>query len=343
MKEENSQITLLEKLGVNKNKNAVIIGIILLAIIVVIPFAVANNYFVSLITNCLIFGAFGLAWNLIGGYGGQVSWCHCAFVAIGGYTSILMFNMLGVSPFISMPVGMIISYIVATGIGAVSFRYRGPFFSITTIAFGEIVRILLLHFEGFTNGSRGISVQYSDPSFFKLMFADDKPFYFIMLVVVLLMVFITGILEKSKIGYYLRTIKDDEDASISIGINTGKVKLQAFQISAVLTSALGTIYAFYTTFYEPNTICSLDMAVKIGSIAIVGGVATKWGPLLGAFIVIPLTELASAVLGAAGGAQLLYGLALIIVVLFQPSGVIQLLRQVSDKIAKRKKTKEIPQ
>ena len=306
-------------------RNAAISAVLIL-IALVIPLFVRTNYTITVLVNCFAFGAFGLAWNLISGYGGQVSWCHSSFAAIGAYTSILAYDKLGISPFISLIPSIMIAYILATVIGSISFRYRGPFFSITTIALGEIVRVLLLYFVNFTGGSRGISVRYTAPSFWNLMFQNNTPCYYIMLAAVIGMIVISLSFERSKIGYYLRSINADEDAAIYLGINTGRVKLQAFQISAVLTAALGVLYGFFQTFIEPNTICSVDLSVKIGSVAIVGGVGTPWGAAIGAFVIILLTELATTVLGSSGGAQLMYGLALIIVVIFQPKGISHLFK-----------------
>lgn len=289
-----------------------------------LPLFISSNYYITVLVNCCIFGALGLAWNLISGYGGQVSWCHSAYVTIGAYCGIMLYNDLGLSPFISMFAAMALAWMLSTVIGKVSFRYRGPFFSITTIAMGEIIRVLLLYFVDFTNGARGISVRYTSPNFWNLLFADNVPFYYISLGAVVLMIVVTKLFERSKTGYYLRAIKDDEDAAISLGIHTGKVKLKASQISAMLTAMLGVIYAFFLTFVEPNTICSVDLSIKIGSVAIVGGMGSSWGAVLGAFVMLPMAEVASVVLGSAGGAQLLYGLALVVVVIFQPKGLVYL-------------------
>ena len=285
------------------------------------PLFVKSNYVITTMVNCLFFGALGVAWNLISGYGGQVSWCHSAYVTIGAYTGILMYIRLGVSPFITMFVAMFLALLISTLIGKISFRYRGPFFSITTIALGEIIRVLLLYFVDFTGGSRGISVRYTKPNFWFLLFKDNIPFYYIGIALVIIMIIAANVFTKSKTGYYLRAIKDDEDAAVSLGIPTNRVKLTACQISAMLTAMIGVFYAFFLTFVEPNTICSVDLSIKIGSTAIVGGMTSTWGPILGAFVIIPLTELASIILGSSGGSQLLYGLALVIIVIFQPKGL----------------------
>lgn len=303
-------------------RTSVFVAAAIIAILAfLLPLFISSNYYVTVLVNCLMFGSIGLAWNLISGYGGQVSWCHSVFVTIGAYTGIILYSRFTLSPFISMFLAAGLAWVLSSIIGKVSFRYRGPFFSITTIALSEIVRVLLLYFVDFTNGARGISVRYTSPNFWYLLFPNNKPFYYIGIVVVIAMIVFSKFFERSKTGYYLRAIKEDEDAAISLGIRTGKVKQTAFQISAMLTAALGVIYAFFLTFVEPNTICSVDLSIKIGSVAIVGGIGSSWGAILGAFVIIPLTELASVLLGSSGGTQLLYGLALVIVVIFQPRGL----------------------
>ena len=303
-------------------------------IILLLPLFIQSNYIISVAVTCFLYSCFGVCWNMISGYGGQISWCHAVFVSIGAYTTILMNNRLGWSPFVAIPVSMAIALIASTGIGKISFRYRGPFFSITTIAFAEIVRVLLLNFRDFTGGSAGITRPYLGASLWHLMFENDTPFYYISFGLLALVVFITYQFEKSKTGYYLKAIKGDEDAAISLGINTSRIKLTAFQLSAVLTAAIGVFYASFINYVQPNTVCGMDFSVKIGSVVIVGGLGTVWGSMVGAFILIPLIELANVLLGAQGGSQLLYGLALIAVVIIQPKGVIYLFSKESRKSAR---------
>lgn len=298
------------------------IGIVVFfAILLAFPLLGTSNYLITVGVNCLIFACFGLSWNLISGYGGQISWCHSSFAAIGAYTSVILFNRMGISPFLSLPLGMLLSFVLSTIIGFISFRYRGPFFSITTIALAELVRVLILHFADLTQGSRGINIKFS-ASFVNLLFSSNTPYFYIMIVLLAIMIVVTNIFEKSKTGYYLRLIANDEDAAITLGVPTSKVKLRTLQLSAILMSALGTFYAFFMMFIDPNVIAGLDLSIKIGSVAIIGGIATAWGPVVGAFIIIPLIELANVLLGQSGAAQFLYGAGIVLVVVLQPKGVL---------------------
>lgn len=299
-----------------------------------VPFAVKTNYVISILTYCLAFAAFGSAWNLIGGYGGQISWCHSAFVAIGAYTGYICLKFFSLSPWLTMPIGMVISFLFATLIGYGTFKLTGAYFSLSTMAFAEILRILLLYFKNQTGGAAGIYVSYTGQTLKNLAFDNDIPFYYLMLAVLLIVIVIVSIFEKTKTGNYLRVIKEDETAALSLGIEAFKVKLTAFQLSAVIASAVGVIYGFFLGFVDPISVCGNDFAVKIGLVAIIGGLGNLMGPVLGAFIIVPLTEFASILFGARGGSQLLYGLGIILIVLFMPDGLIQVFKYFTKKPGK---------
>lgn len=297
--------------------------LVFLAAALLPPLFISRNYIMSVLVTCLMFAAMGFAWNIIGGYGGHVAWCHSAFIAVGAYTCFILYNQAGVSPFLSMPLGMLICYVFATIMGKVTLQYRGPFFAISTIVFVELLRVALLYFSGLTNGSSGIVIAYTEENFWDLLFKNDTPYYYISLVLLLLCILVTRLFLNSKTGHYLQTIKGDQDAAQSLGIDIGKVKLHAFQLSAVMTSVVGAVYALFITYIEPATIASTDLAIRIGAVVIIGGMGKFWGPLLGAFVVIPLSELALQVFPE-GGAQLFYGLLLIVIMLLIPGGILSL-------------------
>ncbi|MDO4273833.1 MAG: branched-chain amino acid ABC transporter permease [Eubacteriales bacterium] len=297
-------------------------GYVLLAAALLLPAFTPGNYVISNLVNCMFFGAMAGCWNIIGGYGGQVSWCHASFIAMGAYANFILSTELGLSPFVSIPVGMIAAAVIATVIGYATFRLHGPYFSIATIACCEAIRVLIQHFDTVTKGAAGMYVTYRKSDFWALTFANDIPFYYIALVILLLVVFITYMFTKSKTGYYLSAIKGDETAAESLGIETFKVKLKAFQISAMMASLVGCFYASFLTYIAPTSTASFDLSMKIGVVAIVGGVASLWGPVIGGFVVILLIEATSVLFGAAGGSQMVYGLLLMLVIIFKPEGII---------------------
>ncbi|MDR2655367.1 MAG: branched-chain amino acid ABC transporter permease [Oscillospiraceae bacterium] len=300
---------------------------ILLAFVVFLflfPRMSSSNYIVSIGVTFCTFACLGVSWNIIGGYAAQISWCHSSFVAIGAYTGFLLFNHFGISPWISVFAGTGISAVAALIIGSISFRLRGPFFSLCTIAFAEIMRVWLLFQKNLTQGANGLVITFKQESFVNLMFRKDDAFYYILLVMLILYMLISWLLQRSRPGYYLRAIKVDEDAAESLGIKTHRIKLFAFVLSAVMTSAVGTIYAFFLTYIDPASISSMDLATRIGTMAVVGGAGTLFGPMVGALALVPLSELANVLLGSSGSGMLLYGGLMIIVIIFRRGGIVSL-------------------
>ncbi|MCL2865450.1 MAG: branched-chain amino acid ABC transporter permease [Lachnospiraceae bacterium] len=311
-----------------------IVMLIAFLFFLILPTFIESNYIITVLIKCMAFAVFGMAWNIIGGYGAQVSWASASFVAIGAYTNFIMQVELSISPFLSIPVGMLLSFLFATLIGYGTFRLRGAYFAIATIAFAEAFRGVLQYFSGLTRGSAGMFITYRGNNFLALSFSNDRPFYFIFLVLVIISLIVSRLFIKSKTGYYLGCIKGDEDAAETLGIETFKVKLKAFQISAIMMSVAGAFYASFLTFISPISTASFNLSVMIGIVAIVGGTATLWGPVLGAFIIVPLIELSGVLLGAAGASNVLYGLLLVVMVMFRPSGLITILYALFDKIKK---------
>ncbi len=311
-----------------------ILGGVLLLIALVLPAFIKGNYIISNLVNCMFFACMAGCWNIIGGYGGQVSWCHASFIAMGAYANFIMNTELGVSPFVSIPVGMVIAVIIATVIGYSTFRLHGPYFSIATIACGEAIRVLIQYFDRFTKGAAGMYATYRKPDFFALTFANDIPFYYIVLILLLLVILVTYLFTKSKTGYYLSAIKGDETAAESLGIETFQVKLRAFQLSAMMSAVVGCFYASYLTYIAPVSTASFDLSMKIGVVAIVGGVASLFGPVIGGFVVILLIEATSVLFGAVGGSQMVYGILLMLVIIFKPEGIIGFFRK-DDQSNKR--------
>jgi len=313
-----------------------------LAILLILPFFITSNYIIAVLVNCMAFAVFAVAWNIIGGYGNQVSWASAAFVAVGAYTNFIMAIQFGISPFLSLPIGMVLSYALATFIGYGSFRLRGAYFAIATIAFAEAFRsiIQIRQLREVTRGTIGLFITYRGNDFWRLSFSNDRPFYYMFIVLLALSLLFCNWFVKSKTGYYLSCIKGDEDAAESLGIETFKIKLRAFQASAVMMSVGGAFYASFLTFISPASTASFNLSIMIGIAAIIGGVGTLWGPVLGAFIIVPLIEIAGILLGAAGASNVLYGLLLVVMVMFRPGGLITFLYALRDKIRKRAMSKQ---
>ncbi len=292
-------------------------------VVLIFPLVVHVPYYIHTMFMFFLFATMGLAWNLIGGYGAQLSLGHSAFFAIGAYTSVLLAGDFNITPWVGGGVGMVLACLAAIIIGVPCFRLRGPYFALATIAAAEIIRILLLHFQHLTGGANGIPLPFHGANFLFLQFATEGPYYYLALLLLVVVFAIVHRMKKQKIGRYLAAVREDQDAAESLGVRSDRVKLTAFVVSAAITAACGVFYAFSVGYIDPDSVASVNLSVEIAVVVIVGGINTLWGPVLGASVVIALTELTNMFLGSFHGAGLvLYGLLLIVVVLAKPAGLI---------------------
>jgi len=281
------------------------------------------------------FAALACSWNVIGGFGRQISWTHSAFLGIGAYTSMLMFMRLNTSPWIGMLAGMLVAGVLALLIGAPTFKLNGVFFSLATIATCQIVRLLLLNYDKFTGGASGLIPPYQEGTHLWAMKFDSGPMYYYLMFLCMVVCQVVMILvDRSRLGYYLKAISNDQIAAESLGIKSHHVKMKALVISAMMASAVGTIFAFKNRFIEPDTMVSHDLSLRIGVTVILGGIATIWGPIIGAVVLVPVLQITYAYgqnFFNAGLSQILYGMILILLVIFLPNGLLSL----KDKFAKQ--------
>jgi branched-chain amino acid transport system permease protein len=301
--------------------------LILLVIILLLPQFIPSRYIFRTLVNIFFFAALGCAWNIIGGYAGQLSLGHAGFMAIGAYPTALLLLHLNVPPWIGFIPGVFLSMGVAYLLGHLVFGLRGPYFALSTLAFGEILRILLLHFRDQTGGSLGVTIPFKGTDAWNLQFASEQPYYYICLTLLGLCLYVTYRVHDSRMGYYLQAIKENQDAAENLGIDLANTKVRAFMISAALTALLGSFYVAYFYYIDPDSVAGLDLSIKIILVAIIGGVGTVWGPIVGACILVPLTEISNYLFGSgrAGASLIIYASILMIVVLFSPRGLITLL------------------
>lgn len=301
---------------------------LVLAALALLPVWLTDRYFMHLWVTFYLFAALAVAWDLIGGYAGQLSLGHAAFFALGAYTSVLLLQDRGLSPLVGGLLGAALAAAASVGIGYVVFRLRGVFFAMATIAFAEILRSLLLHFQRLTHGDNGLAIPFTGERPLDLMFRSETPFYYIALGLAAVTLCVTAAMRRSRTGYYLRAIRDDQDAAESLGVGSRRVKLVALALSAGLTALGGTVYAFDIGFINPDSTASLGLSIEIAIMAIVGGVGTLGGPVVGAGVIVALTQATNAALGSRGGVSTaLYGLLLMITVLVQPAGLAALGRR----------------
>jgi branched-chain amino acid transport system permease protein len=296
-------------------------GVALLLLVLAPPFM--PKYFLQVLISVLFFAYLGAAWNILGGYGGQFSFGHAAFFGIGAYTSSLLLLRAGVSPWLGMLAGGVLAGFFGLGAGFLSFRYglRGPYFSLVTLAFAEMLRVLAVNWKA-VGSSLGLVIpsRGSAPSMF--LFAEKLPYYYVILIMTLGALAITRGIERSRLGYALVAVRENEDAAEAAGLDTLRVKLSGMVISSFLTALGGTFYAQYFAYIDPSLTFGVSISIEGLLRAIVGGAGTLWGPLLGSFVLTPISELTRALLrGRAGADVMLYGLLLILVISFLPQGL----------------------
>ncbi len=294
--------------------------------VLTLPLLLSQRYLFRVLINVFFFAALGSAWNIIGGYAGQLSLGHAAFVAFGAYTTGLLMLHYNVPPWAGILPGVILTALVAYFLGKLVLRLRGPYLALSTLAFGEIVRILLLHFKELTGGPLGVTIPFTGRNVWRLQFATEHMNYTISFGLLVLCILVSWRIYHSRMGYYLQAIKENQDAAESLGIPLARTKNLALVISAMLTSVLGGFYMIFMTYIDPYAVAGLHLSIEIILVAIIGGVGTVWGPVIGACIVVPLMEISNFVLGGgrAGASMLIYAVILIIVVLFTPRGLIAL-------------------
>jgi branched-chain amino acid transport system permease protein len=280
-----------------------------------------------------LYATLGLAWNMIGGYAGQISLGHSLFFGIGAYTSTLMLMKLGVSPWVGMLAGGIVSVGVSYIIGYPCFKLAGHYFAIATIAIGEIAQVWMLNWD-WAGAAVGLTLPILPESLINLEFHTTKaPYYYVAFGLLILGLLATYGIDRSKLGYYFKAIKGDLEAARSLGINVTKYKFYALALSAFFTSICGSFYAQYVLFIDPDSVFPLMLSVVVCLVATLGGVGTIWGPVIGAFILIPISEFTRIYLGGGGkGTDLIiYGLLIIVISVYQPFGVIGIAKRFRKK------------
>ena len=295
-----------------------------LAALLLFPLIFTTSTWQNMMILVLLYAYWGQAWNILGGYVGQVSFCHAVFVGIGAYTSSLLLINYGLNPWLGMAMGALLAMLVAAIIGVPAFRLRGHFFLMATVGFGEIIRTIFVNLPEITHGAQGVFLPMMDSSVKNMMFRQGNiGYYYIILAFTIVIFACTAYVQHAKLGYYFRAIKDDPEAAEALGVPTTTYKFIALAISAAFTAMGGTFYAQWVLYLDPYSTMPLMTSVQIALVAILGGVGTVWGPLVGALILVPLSEVIRIFLG--GGGQgisiLVYGLAIILISIWQPGGV----------------------
>jgi branched-chain amino acid transport system permease protein len=286
------------------------------------PFLTSNQFLLHLAITVLLWTLLGVSWNLLGGFAGQVSFGHATFFGVGAYVTMILYLRLGLAPWYGMALGGAAAVLVSLPIGLICFRLRGPYFSLSTLAVAEIVRLIALNWDALTNGPVGLLITALPPVRLGgrvLDWESKAPFYFIIAALAALAMLATWRLSRARLGAYLLAIREDEDAAESVGIDTVRAKVLTLALSAFFTGLAGGFYGLYFRYVDPDAVFPIALSVEMVFIAVVGGLATVIGPVIGAVFLTTLGELFRERFQV--GHLIFYGLFMMLAIRYLPEGI----------------------
>jgi branched-chain amino acid transport system permease protein len=309
-----------------------------LALVIAYPLLFSTPFQQRLGALVLLYAIAASAWNIVGGYAGQVSVGHVVFFGCGAYAAMAAYQHFQLSPLVGMPAGIVIAVGIAAVIGVPTLRLSGHYFSMATIAVAELARLIVINTE-YLGAAVGLAGPTVPRNVFDLSFISALPYYYLFLAVLLITLGVTWWMTNSRMGFYLRAIRDSERAARSLGAPTSRTKLYAFMLSAGFTSVAGALYAMMFGFVDPDSGLGILISVKVLIMAALGGAGLLFGPLVGAAILVPLEEISNSVLGGKGAGLtfVVYGAIIVLIARFQPGGILELVYRL---LARRGKTPE---
>jgi branched-chain amino acid transport system permease protein len=290
--------------------------------VALIPFLTDTGVVLNFVMMSLYACLLAQAWNVLGGFGGQFSFGHALFFGVGAYVHVMAQVHGGWNPWLALPVAMLASAAVGAFVGALSFRYglKGSYFALVTLAFAEVFRILALSVS-FTGAGVGLMLPLSE-SLSNMQFTSRAGYVWLVLSLVTLALLVTAWLRHSRFGAYLQAVRDNEDAALAVGVNPFRIKLVAIVLSGALMGAGGAFYAQVFQYIDPGLAFGPHTSVEALVGAIVGGMGTLWGPVLGALALHVLADVTRNLLGQLPGINMvIYGIVLIVIVMFLPRGI----------------------
>ncbi|WP_249142809.1 branched-chain amino acid ABC transporter permease [Bradyrhizobium liaoningense] len=299
--------------------------LVVAAVAIAYPLLLSSPFQQRLGALVLLYAIAASAWNIVGGYAGQVSVGHVVFFGCGAYAAMGSYAKFGLSPLLGIPGGIVLAVGLAAIIGVPTLRLSGHYFSMATIAVAETVRLIVTNTE-WLGAAVGLSGPTVPRNIFDLSFLSSLPYYYLFLVVLVITLLITWWMANSRMGFYLRAIKDSERAARSLGAPASRTKLYAYMLSAALTSVAGALYAMMFGFVDPESGLGILISVKILIMAALGGAGLLFGPLVGAAILVPLEEISNSWLGGKGAGLtfVVYGAIIVLIARFQPGGLLSL-------------------
>lgn len=310
---------------------------LLLVILAILPLFVTNPYNLHIMAIILFWAYLASAWNIVGGFAGQLSLGHGVYVATGAYVSSLLFAYYNISPWLGMVIGGLVAALLGFIVGYPTLRLKGAYYALATVGFAEGFRVILISTEKIgqwqTGGAQGFLVPLLGNAPQHMQFMSKVPYYYIALALLLIIIGVSAWIDRSKLGYYLTALREDEDAALALGINTARTKLIAATLSAFFTGVGGVYYAQLIRYLEPNAISGAMMSNQIVFLAIVGGKGTVLGPMLGGIFLTIIGEVTRIFFGQVMGLHLfLYGIIVMLFVVFKPRGIIEFCEKVYGRL-----------
>jgi len=293
-----------------------------LAVMAAAPWIVTDPFFVHLMIMVLMWTVLGAAWNILGGFAGQVSFGHSAFLGAGAYTTMILYLTLGISPWYGIVLGGLVAALIALPIGLICFRLRGPYFALSTLAVAEIIRLVALNWESLTAGPVGLLITTLPAVSLggrAIDWESKTPFYYIIAVIALGALGMTSLLARSRLGAYLLAIREDIDSAEAIGINTVQARVSALALSAFLAGVGGGFYAMYLRYVDPDAVFCIPLSVEMVFIPVVGGLTTVVGPFIGAVFLVSLAETFRSHFQV--GHLIFYGAFMMVAIRYMPEGI----------------------
>jgi branched-chain amino acid transport system permease protein len=311
-------------------------ALILLVVFIIYPFVFSNAFYLDIGVALLLAAISASAWNIVGGYAGQVSVGHGMFFGAGAYLPLLFYHHWQLPPLVGVPAGIAVALVLAVVVGLPTFRLSGHYFSMATIAVAELIRLVIGTWD-FVGAAIGLQGPAVGRGWWDLTFRGELPYYFIFLAVLVILLFITWQVQRSRFGYYLRAIKAGERAARSLGVPVRRTKLYALMLSAAFTSLAGSLYAIKTGFVDPESGLGILVSVQMVIIAALGGAGTLYGPLVGAIILIPLQTATNTWFGGGGTGLtfILYGGIIVLIARFEPGGLHEAWESISARFRRR--------
>ncbi|NOY86456.1 MAG: branched-chain amino acid ABC transporter permease [Deltaproteobacteria bacterium] len=304
------------------------------------PLLPHSSFAMSTLIQFLMFSLYGMGWNTIGGYGGQVDLGKAQYVGIGAFTTAVMLIRWDIPFWVSMPTGMFLAICWSFIIGYPLFRLTGHYFAIATIATSLILKDIFEVWD-FVGAARGLEIspiKYTSPDFLRLIFKEDMYYYYIILAFFFIGIFYVNWFRKSRLGFQLRSIKDNEDVARSLGINVHWAKIKTYAVATAFVSMVGSFHACYIKNIEPEDTMNLDLSILIALMAMLGGAGSLWGPIIGAAVLIPLKSYLKEYLGAQVGFVgidlILYALIIMLISAFEPRGIWGIIEKIRQRRGK---------